>query len=236
MDVKRIIAYRNFCNKIWNSFKLAITKVDYSKQYDLSSLNSFELCFMHQWILSKFNGLIKAINAHFTNYEFGEAANKFYAFWIYEFCDVYLELVKQIIYGSDAKEIEIANLVLLTILEEGLKLLHPMMPFITEELYQKLPNSNSKADSITIACYPIEKESLINKENEANFDELFGIVKTIRSLISSVNLPNNVKPKVFFLFINQDLSQKELIQNNKNLIVTLAKISEVMTFVFIYFF
>ena len=188
------------------------------------------MAFIHKWVLSKFNGLIKALNLHFNNYEFGEAANKFYAFWIYEYCDVYLEAVKSILYGSDQKELDTCNLILLTILEEGLKLLHPMMPFITEELYQKLPTTTTKADSITIARYPIEKEALINKEIESQFEEIFNTVKTIRSLISSVNLPSSVKPKVFVLFINQDQKQRDLIHSNERLIVTLAKISEVYWF------
>jgi len=230
LDVKRIIAYRQFCNKIWNSFKLSIMKVDYTKKYDLTAIKYSELAFIHKWILSKFHSLVKAINSHFTNYEFGEASNKFHAFWIYEFCDVYLEVVKNILYGSDLQEVETANLILLTILEEGLKLLHPMMPFLTEELYQKLPNTLTKAESITIATYPVEKEEWINKDIEGQLEELFVMVKTIRSLISSVNLPNSIKPKVFVLFINPDNRQRELITKNDKLIMTLAKISEVLIF------
>ena len=230
MDVKRIVAYRQFCNKIWNSFKFCIMKVDFTMKYDLKAFKYHELAFIHKWILSKFNGVIKALNHHFENYEFGEAANKFYAFWIYEFCDVYVEAVKNILYGSDLKELETTNLILLTILEDGLKLLHPMMPFLTEELYQKLPFTLSKSDSITIASYPIENEEYINKDIENQFDELFVMVKTIRSLMSSVNLPSSVKPKVFVLFLNEDVKHRELIQNNQKTVVTLAKLSEVFIF------
>ena len=99
--MQRIIAYRQFCNKIWNSFKLAINKVDYSKKYDLSAFKYSDLAFIHKLILSKFHRLVKEINNHFENYEFGEASNKFYAFWLYDFCDVYLEAVKNILYGTD---------------------------------------------------------------------------------------------------------------------------------------
>lgn len=173
---------------------------------------------------------MKSINSHFENYEFGEAANKFYAFWIYEFCDVYLEGVKNILYGNDAQELEIANLVLLTILEEGLKLLHPMMPFLTEELYQKLPKTNSKAESITIASYPVENPAFINVEIENQCADLFSIVKTIRSSMASVNIPPSVKPKVFAVLLEKDPKMNELIQTNEKLIVTLAKISEVALF------
>ena len=105
-----------------------------------------------------------------------------------------------------------------------------MMPFLTEELYQKLPNTLTKAESITIAQYPGAKEEFISKEIEDQFDDLFNIVKMIRSLISSVNLPGNVKPKVFVLFVNPDSKQRELITKNDKLIVTLAKISEVIKF------
>lgn len=230
LDVKRIIAYRQFCNKIWNSFKLSITKVDYNKKYDLNSVSSLKLSFTNQWILSKLNGLIFAINNHFENYEFGEAANKFHAFWLYDFCDVYIETAKNALYGGDSQELETTNLVLLTILENGLKLLHPMMPFLTEELYQKLPQTSSKVDSITIAPFPTVIPSLINKEVENQFNELFGIIRTIRSLISSVNLPSSVKPKVFAVMIESDEKLKNLIQNNEKLIMTLAKISEVIFF------
>ena len=105
-----------------------------------------------------------------------------------------------------------------------------MMPFLTEELYQKLPHTLTKAESITIASYPVANEEFISKELEGQFEDLFNVVKLTRSLISSVNLPGNVKPKAFVLFVNPDPKQREIISKNSQLIVTLSKIGEVIKF------
>ena len=100
------------------------------------------------------------------------------------------------------------------------------MPFITEELYQKLPKTTTKKESITIASYPLDIPSWKNKEIETIFEELFNFVKITRSLISSVNIPNSIKPKVYVVF-SGDLSSKANFENNKKLITDLARISEV---------
>ena len=123
-----------------------------------------------------------------------------------------------------------ANLILLNIVEGGLKLLHPMMPFLTEELYQKLPHTLTKAESITIASYPVANAEFISDELEGQFEDLFNVVKMIRSLSSSVNLPGNVKPKVFVLFVNPDPKQREIMSKNNQLIVALSKSSDVIKF------
>lgn len=112
LDVKRIVAYRQFCNKIWNSFKLSIGKLDYAITYDQNSLIFEKLCFINQWILVKLNNCINIVNESFKNYEFGEAANKFYSFWYYEFCDVYLEAIKTTLYEGNKEDLHIVNTIL----------------------------------------------------------------------------------------------------------------------------
>ena len=111
--------------------------------------------FLNSWILGKLDSMITIINRSFERYTLGEAANAFYNFWQYELCDVYLEATKPIFATGSKEEKELTALTLFTCLEHGLRCLHPMMPFISEELYQKLPNFPGKVKSITIAPYPV---------------------------------------------------------------------------------
>ena len=166
LNIKRIIGYRQFCNKIWNTFK-------FSKKALLSQrkeINYKSTIFINTWILAKLNKAIVGINSSFERFEFGEATTYFYNFWLYELCDVYLEASKPIFAGNNEDlKIETSS-TLFTCIETGLRLLHPMMPFLTEELYQKLPSFPDKKVSISIANYPAALETNIE---DKSFLDLF---------------------------------------------------------------
>jgi len=169
------------------------------------------------------------MNKCLEEYKFGELTMAFNQFWLYEFCDVYLEAIKpRFREGRDSRT---PQLILFTIFDQGLRLLHPMMPFISEELYQKLPKWSGKSESICIAAYPTSNNWGLNAEEiDREFTFAFGVVKTIRSLCASVNVPNNVKVSAFVNLLpnatNVD-GLKKVLENEEELIVTLAKCGKV---------
>jgi len=111
--------------------------------------------FTDKWILHKLNKAITKSTASLESYNFGEAATAMYDFWLKHLCDVYLEVIKPIMYGADCIEKETTKSILYKCLSDGLKLLHPIIPFITEELYHRLPNTPETLKSICITKYPI---------------------------------------------------------------------------------
>ena len=132
LNINRIVSYRQFCNKIWNSFKFAMTKFEHIKVFDPSLIDPSKENFLNSWILAKLHKTIRQVNQSFTTYTLGESANAFYNFWLYELCDVYLEATKPIFISGSPEEKGQTALVLFICLETGMRLLHPMMPFISE--------------------------------------------------------------------------------------------------------
>lgn len=151
LDVLHIIGYRQFCNKIWQTCRFALPKIPVNIQYPKLELKDLEL--VNAWIIVRLNVAIQTVNKNFDDYEFGQATQAFHNFWQYELCDVYLEGIKNIL--SDKNKDEKLKLqtqqTLLTCLDLGFRLLHPMMPFLSEELWQKLPSFPGKEDALCIA-------------------------------------------------------------------------------------
>jgi len=229
MDVKRMISNRLFMNKIWNSFKFAMTNIPTDFKYDISELKVDNLPLVDRWILSKLENLIATMNKQLEEFKFGELTIAFSNFWLYEFCDVYLEAIKPRM--RSATEARIPQLILFTIFDQGLRLLHPLMPFISEELYQKLPQWSGKIESICIAPYPTGNGWNLDSDSiEKEFNFVFDVVKSIRSLCSSVNVPNNVKANSFINFLPSVANPeafKKLVEAEQEVIATLAKSGKV---------
>ena len=154
LNINRVVAYRKFCNKIWNSFKFAMGKLEFSKKLDATLVDPRKESFLNSWILGKLNKAITSVNKSFDDYTLGESASAFHKFWLYELCDIYLEATKPLFSNGSEEEKEHAAITLFICLETGMSLLHPMMPFLSEELYQKLPQYDGKCESITKAPYP----------------------------------------------------------------------------------
>jgi valyl-tRNA synthetase len=165
LDIKRIAGYREFCNKIWNTFKFGYSKFAEAKEYDEKSLQPRKLFFLNKWILAKLNQSIKGVINNYSKYQFGLATTAFFSFWKYELCDVYLEATKPIFNGTNADLKRETSHVLFQCIETGLRLLHPMMPFLTEELYQKLPTWKDKKESVSIHAYPTPLEVLYQDDD-----------------------------------------------------------------------
>ncbi|MCM8757901.1 MAG: valine--tRNA ligase [Candidatus Omnitrophica bacterium] len=181
---------RNFCNKIWNAARLVLMNLDEKNI-------SFDLCMffkkekidpINRWIISRFYSTLKNVESALKYYNFNEYANLLYHFFWHQFCDWYLEIIKPKI-----KEIH-NQLVMYKILEKFLRSLHPIMPFITEEIWQKLPKR--KDNSIMIEPWPHIQQELIDKKLEKEMELIFDIVKTTRSLRLEFNLNKNLKLKI----------------------------------------
>ncbi|KAI8820771.1 tRNA synthetases class I-domain-containing protein [Fimicolochytrium jonesii] len=185
LDISRVEGYRKWCNKLWNATRFALMKLgaDYKPRKDVALTGKESLA--DRWILAKLNQCIRKTNENLAQYNFMQATNALYQFWLYELCDVYLETTKPIIDGADAAASDSAKDVLYICLEAGLKLLHPFMPFVTEELYQRLPRRpDDKVPSIMITRYPEALAEWDNAKSEADWDLVNHVVHAARSLLT----------------------------------------------------
>jgi len=208
LDIKRVVGYRNFCNKLWNATRFALQFLSDFKP--TSTLLTVELpqskiiAVRDRFILSRLTHAVQAVNDGFINYRFGDAQGAAYSFWIDDLCDVYLELIKPVVYDTSEENKDqrwAAQATLWVSIECGLRLLHPMIPFVTEELWQRLPGrgtlGNDESESIMVAPYPEcngeEKEDASNHRNvavEEGMATVMKIVKACRSLRASYRILN----------------------------------------------
>jgi valyl-tRNA synthetase len=180
--VERCEAMRNFANKLWNAARYVMMNltVEENKLPD-------ELKLEDKWILSKLQTLIAEVNENFDKYELGLAATKIYDFIWDSFCDWYIEITKPRLREND----EGAQRVLLYVLTDILKLLHPFMPYITEEIYDALPH---EGDALIVAAYPEYNETLSFPQDEADFESIMTAVKALRSRRAEMNVPPSKRP------------------------------------------
>ncbi|XP_046657722.1 valine--tRNA ligase-like isoform X2 [Daphnia pulicaria] len=208
LDVKRVQGYRFFCNKLWNATRFALT---YLQGSEIQTLNEVQLSLMDKWILSCLSTAVSACNAGFQQYDFPRATSAIYNFFLYELCDVYLEAVKPVFQGSDESAKSAARSVLVTCIDTGLKLISPFMPFISEELWQRLPRPESVQKtlppSICIAPYPTDAEFQVwkDEELEENVKLVSRIVSSVRSVRASYMLPNKTKTKLVLRCSDQEV-------------------------------
>lgn len=222
-DLKRVEGYRNFCNKLWNAarYVLITTEPHTITQQDLQFSHADE------WIQSALQQTIKTVIEHFANYRFDLLAHTLYEFIWNEFCDWYLELSKAILNHSDSPEALKAGtrFTLLTTLETLLRLTHPIMPFITEEIWQRVaPLIGKHGKTILLEPYPEPKMHAIAPKATAQIDWLKGVVTAIRNIRSEFNIPPN-KPLAVILYGNPE--NKTLLEQNSLLLKSISKLSQV---------
>ena len=182
----------NFANKLWNASKFVLMNLeDYDEKYDLS-----KLCKEDKWILSKVNRLAKEIAVNIDNYDLGVATQKIYDFIWNEFCDWYIELVKPRLYDKECTTRKEAQFTLNTVLEYSLKMLHPIMPFVTEEIYTKLYNND---ETIMTSKWPQYNEEFDFKEEENEIELLKSIIGEIRNIRNNMNVHPSKKSKLIFV-------------------------------------
>ena len=183
--VEKCEAMRNFCNKIWNASRFVMMNLTVEDNHLPEKLETED-----KWILSKLDRVIKEVCDNMDSFELGVAAGKIYDFIWDDYCDWYIELTKPRLNGDDEAAKEGAQRVLLYVLVEILKLLHPFMPFITEEIWQALPH---EGDALMMQSYPEYDESLNFPEDEANFGMVMDAIKAVRARRAEMNVPPSRK-------------------------------------------
>lgn len=216
---ERVEAARNFANKIWNASRFVMMNLDRDIMNKYKDSTDYSLA--DKWILSRMNGLVKEVTENMEKYELGIALQKVHDFLWTEFCDYYIELVKPVLYGEDEKAKGIVFNVLYKVLNTGLKLLHPVMPFITEEIYTHL---STETESITIASWPEYDESLVNEKSEKDMEFIMEAIKALRNLRASMNVPPSRKAKII-AYISEEA--KDAFINGAAYLEKLASASEV---------
>ena len=194
LDLRRVEGYRNFCNKIWNASRFIKMNTNDFELLDINDANGHAI---DQWIQSKFAGTIDEIERQFNQYRFDLAATAMYEFVWNDFCDWYIELAKTLINDpeiSDSQKDHTKNN-LIKMLDAILRMLHPTIPFITEEIWQSL-NEDNKRRSIMKADFPSSNDWRVDDEIVANTEWLKNIVSSVRQIRSEMNIPPNESIKI----------------------------------------
>ncbi len=200
--MERVEASRNFANKIWNASRFTLMNLDITE----NKLPDFsELQLEDKWILSKYNTVVRQVTDNLDNFELGVAVSKLYDFIWDNFCDWYIELVKPRLFDKENPTAKTAQYVLTYVLSNTMKLLHPFMPFITEEIWQHLPH---EGESIVISDYPKFSAELCFPEDEKNMELIMGAISAIRNRRSEMNVPPSKKAKVILVTEKADVFEK----------------------------
>ena len=182
----------NFANKLWNASKFVLMNLEgFTGDYDKT-----KLCAEDKWILSKINTLAKEISQNVDNYDLGVACQRIYDFIWNEFCDWYIELVKPRLYDENCATRTEAQFTLYTVLINSLKMLHPIMPFVTEEIYNELPNTE---DSIMITAFPEYTDEFAFEDEEAKIEMLKELIVGIRNIRNNMNVHPSKKSELIFV-------------------------------------
>ena len=216
---ERVENSRNFANKIWNASRFIMMNME---KADFSNVKLSDLTIADRWILSKVNDLAVEMTDNMEKYELGIAVSKVYDFIWEEFCDWYIEMVKPRLY-NDVDETKAAALwTLKTVLIRALKLLHPYMPFITEEIFC---NIQDEEESIMISDWPVYKEEWSFKQDENAVDTIKAAVRAIRNLRTGMNVPPSKKATVYVVSAKSEI--RDIFEASKNFFATLGYASEV---------
>ena len=188
---ERVESARNFANKIWNASRYVMMNLDKNLMEKYKDSKDYNIA--DKWILSRINKVTKEVTDNIEKFELGMASQKIYDFMWNEFCDWYIELSKPVLYGEDEKEKGVTLNVLFNVLIEGLKLLHPIMPFITEEIFI---NIQEEENTITTSRWPEFKEELKDEEVEKKMNHVIEAIKAIRNVRTEMNVPPSRKAKI----------------------------------------
>ncbi len=217
--MERVEASRNFANKIWNASRFIMMNVEKAavpEEMDLTQLTGAD-----KWILSKVNTLAQDVTANMDKFELGIAVQKLYDFIWEEFCDWYIEMVKPRLYNEEDQTKAAALWTLKTVLTNALKLLHPYMPFITEEIYRNLTGE----ESIMISAWPEFKEEWSFQKEEAEVELIKEAVRSIRNVRSSMNVPPSKKAHV--IVVSEKPEVRGVFEGSKAFFGTLSYASQV---------
>ena len=216
---EKIEAARNFANKLWNASRFVLMNLTESDEELLAPAAESDLTIEDKWILSKFTRLAKSVNDNVANYEIGVALAEIYSFTWDTFCDWYIEMAKSRIFEGGAPALT-AKRTLVRVLSGILGLLHPYMPFITEEIYQAIPHS---CESIMISEYPKYDEALVYTDAEEDVERIIACITAIRTRRAEMNVPPSKKAKLYVVTKYEDT-----FKNAAKILEKLASASEVI--------
>lgn len=187
LSTDRIAGYRNFCNKLWNASRFTLMNLE---GFDPCAIDlaKDELSDADRWILTRLKEAIRQTNSALDDYKFNEAASTLYAFTWHNFCDWYIEMAKDALYGDDPKAKLRVQSVLFTVLEQLLRLLHPIMPFITEEIWQALPGQRP-CESIMQADYPDGRGLPTDSVGAERMELVMDVIRAIRNIRGEMDVP-----------------------------------------------
>lgn len=193
----------NFINKIWNASRYVIMNLDDETKAELPADLSV-LTLADKWILSRLNETIASVTKNFDKFEFGEAGRSLYNFIWNDFADWYIEMTKETLNGNDEAAKKNVQAVLAYVLDNTLRLLHPIMPFVTEAIWQEMPHDG---ESIVVAAYPEEKAELDNPTAEADFQSLTDLIKAVRTIRTEANAPMSTEIDVLIKTSDENLAR-----------------------------
>ncbi|WFA09904.1 valine--tRNA ligase [Tissierella sp. Yu-01] len=212
---ERVEANRNFANKLWNATRFVLMNLEEDISYDNINLDKLEE--EDKWIISRLNKVIKEVSENLEKYEIGLGAQRIYDFIWDEYCDWYIEMVKSRLYGEDRESKIVAEKVLVYVLKDILKILHPFMPYITEEIWQHLPN-NDKA--LIVSQWPKYNETFEFEDAELSIEYIKTAIKSIRNARAEMNIAPSKKANT--IFVTTDNTIKEYLETGKRYFINLS--------------
>jgi len=219
LSEERIEGYRHFANKIWNASRFSLTNLADFRGIT-HAINPRKMSLPNRWILSRFNETVREVTEALEGYRFNDGAQAIYHFVWHEFCDWFLELIKPVLYGKDdSQERTVTQYVLLTVLDGVLRLLHPFMPFITEQIWQRLPH---EGESLMVADFPQHDEGLRDEEAIRDMDLVMRTIGGVRNIRGEMDIPPNRQVDVLLLAEREDI--RDSLERHGTYITHLARV------------
>ncbi len=219
-QIDRVESSRNFANKLWNASRFVIMGLENT---ELTLTGDEKLTLADQWILSRLSAVTSEITASLDKFELGLAANKIYEFTWNEYCDWYIELAKKRLYGEDQVAKETVQKVLVKVLKDILRLLHPFMPFITEEIWSNIPGTQTM---LVRDQWPVSEKSLLNDVAEKQMELVMEAIRNLRNVRAEMDVVPSRKAKCMILASDSEVG--ECLLENAEYLITLASCSDVV--------
>jgi len=238
-DISRMEGFRNFCNKIWNASRYVMMNteekgISFSAEQQQTMLAKDDFSLADRWILSRLQNTITLVHEHMASYRFDLMSQVIYDFIWNEYCDWYVELSKPVLWDAEAQpeKAQSTRLTLLTVLEQSLRLTHPLMPYITEEIWQRvapLLDNSLPGQTIMLQACPQAQAALIDPVAEADIDWVKGVIEGIRNIRGEMNIaPGRTFPVYLRKSLDKDAKEDQRrLQDNQTYLLKLAKLSSV---------
>ena len=218
---EKVEATWNFANKVWNASRFSLMNMENFSYEDIDL--SKEKSLADKWILTRLNETIEHVTKNTNKYEFGEAGRHLYNFIWDELCDWYIEMAKLPLYGDDEEQKLMTRSVLAHVLDQTMRMLHPYMPFITEEIWQQLPH---KGDSITVSKWPQARPEFHDESASNEMKRLVSIIKSVRNIRAEVDTPLSKQIKLYIKTKNEVIASE--LENNRSYLERFCNPSELI--------